>query len=479
MARSAGPRRLVLPKRASLAVDPRARFGDRRLRTGDGRGALILADSPVGITDGAGAGAWRRRWRRRGHRSPARSPWSGLADTGTRWPTPGPYPRPGGHPDALVAGHLGIYVSFLRTRLAPSSSSSSRPPSWPWPRRDGPAGPRRVRGHPRLRRRAAGDGRRVRHARLLRRCGAGATTRAVGAVARPVVMGGLATAAAFGVMLLEPPRAAAAGRLLSMAGIALSLVISLVVLPHLVPRAATLPPLPRRPAAAPRLPRLPVCRLAARSRPWRAASAGAFRRSMNSLNHVTPAAAAAEEEIRQRWGDLRGQGHRRAPRADTSRRRSRATSRPSTGACPGAGPRGAAQPRPGPPRRGRLEARRRWLRFWDGAGRSRGGLAAHGRRPLGFSPGAFAPFVGRARRPRPRPDVAARSRLRRDRRRAAAARPGRAQVLTLAPDDAGRRRPLAAPGALPGSPRVAQTSGSRSPSRCTANSCATCLSRRW
>jgi len=73
--------------------------------------------------------------------------------------------------------------------------------------------------------------------------------RAVGEAARPVVMGGLATAGAFGVMAFSSLPGQRQLAIFGLLGIGTSVLISLVVLPHLVkPREVSLPRLPLPPA---------------------------------------------------------------------------------------------------------------------------------------------------------------------------------------------------------------------------------------
>jgi len=152
--------------------------------------------------------------------------------------------------------------------------------------------------------------------------------RAVGAAARPVVMGGLATAAAFGVMAFSSLPGQRQLAIFCLVGIGASLLVSLVVLPHLVsPRQTTLPPLPRPPSLPARVV-LPIWLLM-----LGVGVAGATQvridGSMNSLNHVTPELQAAEDEIRQRWGTC-GPRRSSSPGAPRSKPRSRGTKR-STG----------------------------------------------------------------------------------------------------------------------------------------------------
>ncbi len=275
---------------------------------------------------------------------------------------------------------------------------------------------------------------------------------AVGAAARPVVMGALATAAAFGVMAFSSLPGQRQLAIFCLIGIGASLLLSLIVLPHLVtPRGMTLPPLPRAPSLPARVV-LPV---------WVAlvvlGAAGAtqvrFDDSMNSLNHVTPRLQIAEEEIRERWGDLRSRAiiFARGATFEQALERNEAVYRRLAGTLAPSELLSLAPVFPGAQTR---EARRRdWLAFWNGPDGARllETLRVEGA-ALGFSAGAFAPFVEATSRPGPAPDPGT--------LRAAGfggivdalLLPGEGGVtlLTLAPDDGRAAAALAGPGALPG-----------------------------
>jgi predicted exporter len=235
-------------------------------------------------------------------------------------------------------------------------------------------------------------------------------------------------------------------------GIGASLVISLVVLPHLVtPRGTTLPALPRAPSLPARVV-LPV---------WLAivvlGAAGAsqvrFDGSMDSLNHVTPQLQAAEEEIRQRWGDLRSRAviFARGATFEEALERNEAVYRRLSG--PLAPPELLSLAPVFPAANTREQRRREWLAFWDGTDgrRTLEALRVEGAR-LGFSPGAFAPFVEATARPGAPPDPEALRSAGFGGVVDALLLPGDGgvTVLTLVPDDGRAAAALTGAGALPG-----------------------------
>lgn len=143
------------------------------------------------------------------------------------------------------------------------------------------------------------------------RRGAGDPATIVGEVSRPVLFSGLATLATFAIMLLSALPGQRQLALFAMIGIAASLLISLIVLPHLVPPA---PKAEENKPAADRIPRrirlprrivlagwlllLAVCG-------WQAGKLK-FDGDLRTMNLVPPEIRQAEKELQQTWGNLRG-----------------------------------------------------------------------------------------------------------------------------------------------------------------------------
>jgi predicted exporter len=265
-------------------------------------------------------------------------------------------------------------------------------------------------------------------------------------------MGGLATAAAFGVMAFSSLPGQRQLAIFCLLGIGASLVIALVVLPHLVnPRGTPLPPLPRAPSLPARVV-LPVW-LTLIVLGLAGASQVRFDGSMNSLNHVTPQLLAAEDEIRQRWGDLRGKAivFTRGATLEEALERNELVYRRLSGTLAPAELLSLAPVLPGATTR---ETRRlEWLRFWDGPDGRRllESLRTESAR-LGFSPEAFAPFVETTSRPGPAPSPGSLRAAGFGAIVDALLLPGADgfSLLTLAPDDGRAVAALAGASALPG-----------------------------
>ena len=447
----AGP---ILARTSPLGMTPGARTSDRRLRGPDGRSLLLMFDSPVPMTDFGRARAMEEL----------------LQATAAALPPGVTMKSVSGHQYTLANSQtirkdlatiltlsslaiFGIYVWFLRTRLALfvflvpmtvlvlATAGVSLMPGGVFAITLGFGGV--LLG--------MADEYAMHIFFAVRQAGVD-QARAVGAAARPVVMGGLATAAAFGVMAFSSLPGQRQLAIFCLLGIGASLVISLVVLPHLVtPRGTTLPPLPRAPSLPARVV-LPV---------WLAlivlGAAGAsqvrFDGSMNSLNYVTPQLQAAEEEIRQRWGDLRGKAiiFARGATFEEALERNEAVYRRLAGSL---APAELVSLAPVFPAAKTREARRRdWLAFWDGPDGRRmlEALRAEGAR-LGFSPEAFAPFVETTAHPGPAPDPDALRTAGFGGIVDALLLPGAGGVslLTLAPDDGRAAAALAGAGALAG-----------------------------
>ena len=129
-----------------------------------------------------------------------------------------------------------------------------------------------------------------------------------GEVARPVLFGAAATLVSFGVMLLSALPGQRQLAVYSMTGIVASLVISLVVLPHLIkPAPAGKLPLaslyrgwrlPRRAVIGVWLALLALCA-------WQATKVR-FNGDLRAVSMVTPELRQAEDELVSTWGDMRG-----------------------------------------------------------------------------------------------------------------------------------------------------------------------------
>lgn len=444
----------ILARTSPLGLTPDARTSDRRQRAADGRSLLLMFDSPVPMTDFGSAQAMEEL----------------LQTTAAALPTGVTMKSVSGHRYTLANSQtirkdlttiltlsslaiFGIYVWFLRTRLALfvflvpmtvlvlATSGVSLMPGGVFAITLGFGGV--LLG--------MADEYAMHIFFAVRQTGVD-QARAVGAAARPVVMGGLATAAAFGVMAFSSLPGQRQLAIFCLLGISASLVISLVVLPHLVtPRGGSLPPLPRAPSLSARVV-LPV---------WLTlvllGAAGAtqvrFDGSMASLNYVTPGLQAAEEEIRQRWGDLRGKAivFARGATFEEALEKNEAVYQRLAGSL---APAELVSLAPVFPAAKTRELRRRdWLAFWEGpAGRrTLETLRSEGAR-LGFSPDAFAPFVETTAHPGASPDPDALRKAGFGGLVDALLLPGTGNValLTLTPDDGRAAAALAGAGALSG-----------------------------
>jgi predicted exporter len=217
-----------------------------------------------------------------------------------------------------------------------------------------------------------------------------------GEVARPVLFGAAATLISFGVMLLSSLPGQRQLAVYSMTGIVASLLISLLVLPHLIKPlpAGKLPP--ENSAGLLKLPRLAVIGiwLAIMSLcAWQAAKVR-FNGDLRSVSMVTPELRHAEEELVKTWGDMRGKALLFAEGVDlesalalNDRLFVRISGRLPAGELVSLSPLlpSAAQ---------QLANRARWTAFWqDGrAARLSVDLAGYGAQ-FGFSQDAFAPFI--------------------------------------------------------------------------------------
>ncbi len=284
------------------------------------------------------------------------------------------------------------------------------------------------------------------------RLGGADQARAVGAAARPVVMGGLATATSFGVMAFSSLPGQRQLGVFGLLGIVTSVLISLVVLPHFVaPGPAALPPLPR-PRPLPARLVLPAW-IALLALGLVGATQVRFDGSMSALNFVTPELRAAEREIGRLSGDLGGKAivlARGATLEEALERNEAVYGRLGGTLAPGE-ILSLAPVLPGAGTRERRQAA--WLDFWRGpqGARLRETLRAEAAR-LGFSAEAFRPFFDATADALPPPDP--------DALRAAGfgaavdalLLPGGGgfSLLTLAPDDGRAVAALTGAGAPPG-----------------------------
>lgn len=399
---------LALGKLQAVNLIPGARVVDGHFLSADGRHALLLADTPVAITDSAGAQKLLDAFDR------ARA---GL---------------PPGVRATLVSGHrytlanasvikqdlalvlslsslaiLAIYIGFLRSRwaffvfLLPASVLIL-------------ASGAVTLLYPAVFAMTIGFGgvllgiadEYAMHVYFAFRRGTDDPARTVGEVARPVLYGCLATLCSFAVMLFSALPGQRQLAVYAMIGIVLALLLSLVALPHLV-RPATAPEAlgavpglnpagrtPRRWVLGLWLALLVLCL-------WQAGNVR-FNGELRGLNYVPESLRADEEALQRIWGNMRGRAllfvegsdldsalaaneqlyrylRERLPREEIV---SLAPLLPSPAAA-------AAN-------------RAAWTTFWRGAQGDRilSDLAREGA-AYGFSARAFAPFVAATRVPGP------------------------------------------------------------------------------
>jgi uncharacterized protein len=226
----------------------------------------------------------------------------------------------------------------------------------------------------------------------------------IGEVARPVLFAAVGTLISFGVMMLSSLPGQRQLALYSMTGIVASLLISLIVLPHLVkPAPEGMPPLgalgagwrlPRRAVLAVWLAVLAVCA-------WQATKVR-FNGDLRAINYVTPDLRQAEEEVRETWGEVRDKALIFSEGKDLDSAlalNDRVFAKVSRSVAPGELV--SLAPLLPCPRR-QEENRERWTAFWRGRRADR--LAAEVTRAaaaLGFSGAAFQPFLASLTNPSP------------------------------------------------------------------------------
>lgn len=227
-------------------------------------------------------------------------------------------------------------------------------------------------------------------------------------VARPVVFGAAATTVSFGVMLLSSLPGQRELAIYSMIGIVSALAVSLVVLPHLIEptREGKLPlgnfdlgwRLPRRTVLA-----VWIALLAASS--WQATKVR-FNGDLRSINYVTEELSRAEDDLARTWGNMRGKAlvFSEGKDLEAALAVNDAVFRVAAAKLPPGDLVSLAPLLPGA--RKQQESRERWARFWSGGRLER--LAADLSREgdaLGFTPGAFAPFIDSLKAPPAPADV--------------------------------------------------------------------------
>jgi len=143
----------------------------------------------------------------------------------------------------------------------------------------------------------------------LRRGGASPET-IIGEVARPVLFGGLTTVAGFAVLLFSDLPGQRQLAVFSIAGIGAALLLSLLVLPHLIPAAGAgegtigCAPFARKPGR--RWPVLSAWLLLLVLCGWQSTHLR-FNGDLRRMSLVPAELAAAESDLRRTWGDFRGQ----------------------------------------------------------------------------------------------------------------------------------------------------------------------------
>ncbi len=217
-----------------------------------------------------------------------------------------------------------------------------------------------------------------------------------GEVARPVLFGAIATLLSFGVMMFSSLPGQRQLAIYSMTGIVASLLISLLVLPHLIkPEPTDIKQNLSRPWLN-RFPRplvIAVWLLVLALCGWQA-SRVRFNGDMRTVSMVSPELRQAEEELVKTWGDMRGKAMLFAEGKDldsalalNDRLFNKLSGRIPAGDLVSLSP---LLPSSG----SQQASRERWAKFWQ-EGRAVQ-LAADLKREgsgFGFSPEAFAPFL--------------------------------------------------------------------------------------
>jgi predicted exporter len=224
--------------------------------------------------------------------------------------------------------------------------------------------------------------------------GRGEAADLVGAVSKPVTFGALTTLAAFAVLLFSDLPGQRQMALFAMTGIGAALVLALVVLPHLlrVGTGRNACPGSRRPSGAARPWVLAVWLVLLAGLGWEAARV-AVNGDLGAMSVVPAGLAADEAQLRHTWGDVRGRGMLwslgsgpQAALAAGYRVYEGLAGKPETGSLVSLAPLL-------PPPEVQRANQKRWREFWAGE-QGRAVLAALDQEAgrLGFTPQAFAPF---------------------------------------------------------------------------------------
>lgn len=217
----------------------------------------------------------------------------------------------------------------------------------------------------------------------------------LGEVSRPVVFGALTTMAGFGVLLFSDLPGQRQLAVFSIVGIGVALLLALLVLPHLIP--------PGGPGGAEAGKYYFKTGLSPRGVlfvwfflfllcAWQGQGLE-FNGDLRRMSVVPPALAAAEEEVRQTWGDFRGQAMAWAQGSDLEEalERNDRLFELLQEEAPGSEIISLAPLIPS--KKVQAQNREGWTAFWS-SGRGRGLLERLRRESaaLGFSEAAFAPF---------------------------------------------------------------------------------------
>jgi predicted exporter len=228
------------------------------------------------------------------------------------------------------------------------------------------------------------------------RHGRGEPDQVVGEVARPVVFGGLTTVAAFAVLLFSDLPGQRQLAVFAIVGLTVSLLLSLVVLPHLVPSAVDVDDRlfePARPGKKRGRLILLCWGVLLLLSLWQG-SGLRFNGDLRTLSLVPPDLAAAEEQLKETWGDFRGKAlifaegeDLQSALAANDRLFVRLSSALPAGDIVSLAPLLPSEAT-------QAENRSRWMAFWQGeAGKRAIAHLQEKAAALGFSPDAFAPFL--------------------------------------------------------------------------------------
>lgn len=219
----------------------------------------------------------------------------------------------------------------------------------------------------------------------------------IGEISRPVLFGGMATLASFAVMLVSSLPGQRQLAVYTLTGILASLALSLIVLPHVI-RPARLPARPPQAAAGLRLPAprrwiVALWLLLLAACLWQSTKIR-FNGDLRTLSLVPPELREAERKLSETWGDVRGKAILFSGGKDLDA--ALATNDRLFRLLSGKIPEGQIVSLAPilPSRETQIASLQRWSEFWRGGRAAR--LAASLRREgtsLGFSGNAFTPFL--------------------------------------------------------------------------------------